>query len=94
MQKFGSPNRISTFLKEISSIYDTLVQFYGKPYFEQNQIGDNFYVAYWLTEGLKLIELNYSNKNLTLDIKQYYKLKGWKRVWNQIKINFKRIFTK
>jgi hypothetical protein len=91
--KIGCANRIGTFIKEISSVYDKLFQFYGKPIFEKNKIGDDYCAFYWLTEKLMLIELKYSNEKLTIEFKQCYKLKGWKRIWNQIKIYLKKKYA-
>ncbi|WP_196830255.1 hypothetical protein [Flavobacterium sp. CG_9.1] len=76
LHKFGSANRISMFVKEVSSVRDKLLEFYGKPDLEQNQIGDYFYAVCWMTEDLMLIELKYTDKNLTLEVKQCQKLKG------------------
>ncbi|MGH2664842.1 hypothetical protein [Flavobacterium sp.] len=74
LQKFGSPNRISTFVKEVSSVREKLLDFYGKPTLEQNEISDYFYAICWLTENLVLIELKYVDKNLELHIKQCQKI--------------------
>lgn len=92
--KFGSPNRIVTFIKEISSVRDTLLKLYGKPILESNEIGNSFYGICWLTEDLISIKLIYKNKMLILEIQKLKKMKGWKRIWHRCKQNWNFLLSK
>lgn len=93
LHKFGSPNRISTFLDEVNSVRDQLLEFYGKPNLETNKIGDYFYAISWITEDLVLIVLEYADKNLTLQVRQIQK-PGWQKIWNISKFRFRKISHK
>jgi hypothetical protein len=88
LHKFGSPNRISTFVNEITSVRDQLSKFYGKPDLE-SEIG-SFYSVSWITDEALVITLEYVNKNLSLQFRQGHKLTGWKRIWNITKFRIKK----
>lgn len=94
LHKFGSANRISTFVDEVTSVRNQLLEFYGKPQLETNQIGDCFYAVSWVTKDAIVIILEYADKNLTLQVRQGQKLTGWKRIWNRSKFRLRKIRQK
>lgn len=74
LHKYGSPNRISTFIDEVTSVRDQLSDLFGTPELETNQIGDSFYGASWITHETIVIVLEYTDKNLTLQVRQGQKI--------------------
>ncbi|TCN50529.1 hypothetical protein D0809_23590 [Flavobacterium circumlabens] len=74
LHKYGSINRIATFIDEVTSVRDQLSNLFGTPELETNQIGDYFYGASWITQETIVIVLEYADKNLTLQIRQGQKI--------------------
>ncbi|MBB4804185.1 hypothetical protein HNP37_004271 [Flavobacterium nitrogenifigens] len=74
LHKYGSPNRISNFINEVTSVRDQLSELFGTPEIEANKVGDHFYGASWTAYEEIVVILEYAEKNLILQVRRGQKL--------------------
>ena len=87
-------NRVAIFVKEIEDVLIKLNSFYGTPFIELGELGEEEYTRAWLTKELVLVKLRLSLGSFTLEITQCEKLSSYKKFFYKCKFKINDIFKK